>query len=164
MIVMMVIDAERARGLRAEQAHILRMLRHRLRHARAADVAVEADDAVARRHHDVQIVRDEQHAEAAYVAQAPDERVELGLADVVDAAHRLVEHEQRRTSEQRPRQHDALQLAARELAQLLAPDVRRPDLAENDRRCAPSDASLPSARNRSTVIGSARSMSKRCGT
>ncbi len=75
MIVMVVIDAERARGLGSEQAHIFGMLRHCLRDARAADVVIEADDAVALRHDDVQVVRDEQHAETARVAQAADEGV-----------------------------------------------------------------------------------------
>ena len=131
VIVMVVIDGESARGLRAEQAHVFRMLRHRLRHARAADVTVEADDAVAARHDDVQVVRDEQHAEAGLVAQAPDQGVELGLAHVVDALHRLVEHQQAGLARQRAGQHDALQFAARQLAKLLITHVAGIDLAED---------------------------------
>ena len=73
---------------------------------------VEADDAVALRHHHVQIVGDEQHAEAALRAQPADQRVEFRLARVVDAAHRLVEHQQLRSPHQRARQYHPLQLAA----------------------------------------------------
>ena len=104
--------------MRAEQARILRVLRHGLRHARAADVAVDADDAVARGHDDVQIVADQQHADAALGADARDQRVEFGLARVVDAAHRLIEHQQGRIAQQRPRDQHALQLAAGQLREL----------------------------------------------
>ena len=118
VIVVVVIEAERARGLRAEQAGVLGMLRHRLRHARAAHVAVQADHPVALRHDDVQVVRHQQDAEPALGAQPADEGVELRLAGVVDAAHRLVQHQQVRRSDQRARQHHALQLAAGELRKL----------------------------------------------
>src|SRR5438034_667093 len=47
VVVVVVIEGKGARSLRAEQACILGMLRHRLRHARAAHMAVETDDAVA---------------------------------------------------------------------------------------------------------------------
>src|SRR6185312_9446597 len=43
MVVAVVVEAEGAGGLRPEQAGILGMLRHRLRHARAAHVPVETD-------------------------------------------------------------------------------------------------------------------------
>ena len=36
VVVMVVVEAERARGLRAEQPRVLGMLRHRLRHARSS--------------------------------------------------------------------------------------------------------------------------------
>src|SRR5262249_33078473 len=93
VVVMVLIERERARGLDAEQPRVLGMLGHRLGHARAAHVPIEADHAVALRHDDVQIVRHEEHAEAALGAQPTDQRIKLRLAGVVDAAHRLVEHE-----------------------------------------------------------------------
>src|SRR5581483_8595780 len=65
VVVMVVVEAEGARRLRPEEARILRMLSHRLGNARAAHMAVETDDAVALRHDHVQVVRDEQNAEAA---------------------------------------------------------------------------------------------------
>ncbi len=79
VVVMVLVDGEGAGLLGTEQARVLGMLSHGFRHARAADVAVQADDAVALGHDDVQVVRDQQHAEAAGVAQATDERVELRL-------------------------------------------------------------------------------------
>ena len=84
VVVLVLVDGEGVRRLRPEQARVLGVLGHRLRHARAAHMAVEADDAVALGHHDVQVVRDQQHAEAPLGAQAADQGVELGLAGVVD--------------------------------------------------------------------------------
>ena len=87
--------------------------------------------AVALGHHHVQIVRDQQHAEAALRAQPPDQGVELGLAREVDAAHRLVEHQQSRRADQRARQHHALQLAAGQLGQLAVAQRLGADLAQH---------------------------------
>src|SRR2546423_134833 len=79
---------------RTEQARILGVLRYRLWHARAAYMAAQTNDAVALRHDDVEIVRHQQHAKAALGAQPADKPVELGLPYIVDAAHRLVEHQE----------------------------------------------------------------------
>ena len=131
MIVVMAIDGEGARRFRAEQASIVGMLGHRLRHARAADVTVETDDAVGVRHDDVQVVGHEQNAEAGLVAQAGDQLVELRLARVVDALHRLVEDQQVGPAQQRARQQHTLQLAAGQLAELLMADGFGVDVSEN---------------------------------
>src|SRR5947207_12326596 len=45
VVVMVMVEGEGACCLRPEQARVLGMLRHRLRHAGAAHMAVEADDA-----------------------------------------------------------------------------------------------------------------------
>src|SRR5499427_11161029 len=92
VVVMMLIKRERPGDLGTEQPGVLGMLGHRPRHARAAHVAVEADHAVALRHDDVQIVGHEEHAEAAFGAEPPDQGIKLRLARKVDAARRLVEH------------------------------------------------------------------------
>src|SRR5262245_33022707 len=47
VVVLVPVKAEGLRRLRPEQAHVFRMPGHRARDARAADVTVEADDAVA---------------------------------------------------------------------------------------------------------------------
>ena len=135
VIVVVVIEAERARRLRAEEPHVLGVLRDPLRHPEQHTCRLRHDP-VALRHDDVQVVADEQHADPARLPQPPDERVELGLAGVVDAAHRLVEDEEVGVAQQRARKHDALQLAARELRELLIDDALRADLGEHvrDRR------------------------------
>ena len=69
VVVGVAVERERARGQRAEQSCILGMLRHGFRHALAADVLVEANDAVARRHHHMQVVADQQDADAAIGAE-----------------------------------------------------------------------------------------------
>ena len=92
---------------------------------------VEADDAVALRHDDVQIVRHQQHAEAALGAQPADQRVELGLARIVDAAHRLVEHQHVGRADQRARQQHPLQLAAGELRQLAIAELAGADVGQH---------------------------------
>src|SRR5262249_10334817 len=73
MIVLMLIEAQGARGLGPKQARIFRVLGDRPRHARAADVAIEADDAIALRHDDVQVVRNQQHAEVADRSDVSDQ-------------------------------------------------------------------------------------------
>ena len=131
MVVAVVIEAEGAGGLRPEQARVLGMLRHRLRHARAAHMPVEADDPVALRHDDVQVVGDEQHAETLLGPQLADQVVELGLARVVDAAHRLVEHQHVGRADQRACEQHPLQLAAGEIRQLAIADPAGADVGEH---------------------------------
>src|SRR5262245_32729397 len=79
VVVVMVIEAKGTRRLRTEQARILGMLGHRLRYAGAAYMPVEADDAIALRHHHVQIVRHQQHPEPALRAEPADQGIELRL-------------------------------------------------------------------------------------
>ena len=50
VIMMMLIDGERANGATAEQAHIFRACRHIARGSAATDMTVETDDPVGRRH------------------------------------------------------------------------------------------------------------------
>jgi hypothetical protein len=112
MIVTMAIDAEGASGFGAEEAHIFGVLGDGFGDARAADVAVEAEDAVGLGHDDVQIVRDEQDADAALLAQIADEGVKIRLAGVVNAADGFVEDEEVGLRHERAGEEDALELAA----------------------------------------------------
>ena len=112
MVVVVGVDAECGRCFGAEQARVFRVLGDGLGVAGAANVAVQADDAVGVGHHDVEVVGDEQHAEAAFDAQARYEGVQLGLAQVVDAAGRFVEHEEAGLTEERARQNHALKFSA----------------------------------------------------
>jgi hypothetical protein len=106
------------------------MLRNRLRHAGAADMVIEADDAIGPAHDDVQVVRNEKHAKPGFIAQAADEVVEVGFAAVVDALHGLVENEEVRRPQQGARKDDALQLTAGQLAELLPADGRCIDVGQ----------------------------------
>jgi len=119
MIMVMQIDTERAGNLRTEQPRILGVLRHRFRLARTANMPIEANDAVTLRHHDMQVVRDEQNAEVALVTYASNQIVQVSLSDKIDATRRLIEHEQIGITQKRPRNQNALCFAARELRQLL---------------------------------------------
>lgn len=56
VVVLVAVDGERARSTLAEKPCIGRMLRDGLGDAGAADVMVEADDAIAPRHDDVEVV------------------------------------------------------------------------------------------------------------
>src|SRR6185437_4101762 len=102
MVMVVGVDGE-AVDRRAEERAIGGIAAHRVGMATAADVMIEADDAVGGGHHQMQVVRHQQHAAAPRVTQAPDEGEELGLAGDVDALHRLVEHQQLGLAQQRPR-------------------------------------------------------------
>jgi hypothetical protein len=126
-------------------------------------MTVETDDAVALRHDDVQIVRDEEHAEAALGAQPADQRIKLGLARIVDAAHGLVEYQDAGRADERARQHGPLQLAAESSESCRSPSLPAPTSAST-RYDLLGSARRPSSTKRATVSGMARSTSKRCGT
>src|SRR3954454_9037369 len=113
MAVVMPVGVERHRlGGRSEERAIGGVARHRARRAAAADVAVEADDAVGGGHDEVEVVADQENAAAARAADTGDEVVELGLAAAVDALDRLVEDEEVGLAQEGAREEDALPLAA----------------------------------------------------
>ena len=131
VIVMVTINAEVAGGFGAEKAHIFGVLGHRFGDAGAADVAVEAEHAIGLGHDDVQVVGDEQDADAALVAQIADKSVEVGFAREVDAADGFVEDEEFGIGDQRTREKDALEFAAGEFAQLLIDAAFGADFGED---------------------------------
>lgn len=120
MIVVVAVDGEGSSRLDAEQAHVLRVGGDGVWHSRATDMVIEANDAVALGHDDVEVVADQEHAEAVRLPQAADQCVDLGLADVIDAAHRLVEHQEFGAAQEGARQQHALQLAPGEARKLTA--------------------------------------------
>ena len=75
-------------------------------------------DAVADVAHEREVVRDEEVGEAELLLQVAEQVDDVGLDRHVEAAHRLVEHEQLGGERQRPGDGDALQLAAGELARV----------------------------------------------
>src|SRR5215472_11471577 len=103
---------------------------HRLGMAAAADVVVEADDTTRRRHDEMEIMRHQEHAAAARIAQAADKRIELGLPADIDALRRFVENEKLGLAQQGARQQHALKLAAGQRLHRKLWRVRGADLAK----------------------------------
>ena len=89
VVMMVVIDGE-ALGVLAEQFDKGWVAADLLRVAGAADMAVEANHLIGGAHHQMQIVRDHQHAAAMALAQSRDQPIQLGLAGdrVVDGGFR----------------------------------------------------------------------------
>ena len=114
MVVVVGVDREAGRRARPEQADVFGMPADHLGFARTADVPIETDHLIGRAHDQVQIVADQEHAAAALLADAVDQRVQLELAVEVDPLYGLVEDQQSGLTHQRPREHHPLQLAARQ--------------------------------------------------
>ena len=74
-----------------------------LRGRAAGDHAAEVDhhDAVAGRHHEADVVLDEEHAHVALVGEPPDEAGELGALVLVEPGGGLVQHHHRRPGRHR---------------------------------------------------------------
>ena len=84
----------------------------RFRAAVAADVAVQAQNVVARRHHQMQIVADHQHGRARAALPVANGLVIVAKRDRVDARRRFVQHDKVGLAQHRPRQKQALRFAA----------------------------------------------------
>src|SRR3546814_17541640 len=76
MVVIVMVDRQFPRSARAEKRHIGGIAADVLRMAGTADVAVQADDPLRRRHAQMQVVRYQEHAAAAPVANARENAVE----------------------------------------------------------------------------------------
>src|SRR5258706_10076337 len=99
----------------AEQAHVFGMARDSTRHPLAADMSVEANHAVARAEHDVQIVRDEEDAAMSMFTDRCDEFVKLCCAREVDGLRRFVEHQELGVARECPCEQYALKFTAGKL-------------------------------------------------
>ena len=130
VVVMVAVDGDRARRARAEEPEIFRRFRNLVRATRAADVAVQADDAVGRGHHDMKVVRDQQHGAAVPVADLGDLLVKRDFAGEIDALHGLVENEKLWRGEKRARDQHALELAAGERGDVGVDEVLDAGLGE----------------------------------
>lgn len=94
VIVVMPVDAERRGSPWPKDPRVFSVLGDVLWFSRAADMAVQANDTVAFRHHDVKVVRDEQNTEMTLVAQLSHQLVEFCLSREIDAACGLVKDQQ----------------------------------------------------------------------
>ena len=138
MVVVVGVDREAGRGARPEQADIFGMSADHLGLARTADVPIETDHLIGRAHDQVQIVADQEHAAAALLADALDQRVQLELAVEVDPLHGLVEDQQSGLTHQRSRQHYPLQLAAGQFVHRGLRQMAGADRREHGRALAPA--------------------------
>jgi hypothetical protein len=108
-------------------------LRDVARRAHLHDAAEVHDrDAVAHVPDDAQVVRDEQVAHRELVLQSLEQVQDLRLHRHVERARRLVAHDEVRSHRERPRDRDALALAARELVRVSRHRLAaEPDLGEH---------------------------------
>ena len=72
-------------------------------------MAVKAVDAIGRRHHDIEVMRDQKHAAAGARPLTCNDLIDFNGAGCVDILCGLVEHKQRGIEQQRAREHHALQ-------------------------------------------------------
>src|SRR5580658_1913819 len=129
VVVAMSVKREGVDG-HAEQGAIGGIAAHRLGMAAAADMVIEADDAVGRGHHQMEIMRDQQDPAPRLIADAADQREELRLPGDVDALRRLVEREKLGLAQQGARHQHALKLAASPRLERTAERVARGDLPQ----------------------------------
>ena len=80
MGVVVTMGIERQLAARAEEFEEGGIARDRARVAFAANMMVEADDAIGLAHHHMQIMADQKNAAAEFVAQFGDEMIERRLA------------------------------------------------------------------------------------
>ena len=149
VVVVVGVDREAGRRARPEQADVFGVPADHLGLARTADVAIQADHLIGRAHDQVQVMADQEHAAAALLADALDQRVQLELAVEVDPLHGLVEDQESGLTHQRPRQHHPLQLAAGQFVHRGLRQMAGADGGEHGRALAPAagaDAQEPRAR------------------
>lgn len=133
VIMVVRVDRKVVGDLAAEQLEIGRMPRHALRMTGAADMAVEAKHVIGRGHHQVQVMRDHEHAAMVLVPDAPDEGIELRLPGHIDTLNGFVEHQQVGLPQQRTRQQDTLMLSTGEVLHRLSEQVRNTEFIDDPR-------------------------------
>gem|GEM_PF-2509680 len=106
--MMVVID----RKPLTEQAVIGRVLADMGRVAMTTNVAVQANDLVCCRHHQVQVVGNHQDGTARFSTETFDEPIEFPLACNVHTLDGLIEYQQLRLAQQGPGQQNALYLSS----------------------------------------------------
>jgi hypothetical protein len=107
VVVAMGIDRQPLGFLRPEERQIFRMRADRLGSAGAADMSVETDHSVRRCHDKVKVMGNHKDTAAQPLPQSRDQTVELRLAHDIDAAHRLIQHQQFRFGDQGAREEHA---------------------------------------------------------
>lgn len=72
-------------------------------------MAVKAVDAIGRRHHDIEVMRDQKHAAAGARPLTCNDLIDFNGPGCIDILRGLVEYKQRGIEQQRAREHYALQ-------------------------------------------------------
>ena len=93
VVVAVNVEGQLVCNPRPEQLRESGVLYDLLCPALAADMTVEADHTIRLRHHDMQIVTDQQNATAELVTDFRDQMIKRGFARDIDAGQRLVEDE-----------------------------------------------------------------------
>jgi zinc transport system substrate-binding protein len=114
VIVHVAIDSQGVGSLRTEQLLVFAAVGDILRRTGATDVLVQAYDRIGLRHHDMQVVRNQQYATTECAAYFADEPVQLYFAGKIDALNRLVQHQQVRLAHDGAGKQRALEFAARQ--------------------------------------------------
>jgi hypothetical protein len=113
--MVMVVDRQLPHRPGAEQGGIGGIGADILGRARAADMAVEADHPIGRRHDEMQIMGDHEDAAPAPVADAGNEPIKGELAREIHTLDGLVKNQQPRIADKGARQQRPLALAARDI-------------------------------------------------
>ena len=118
VVVFVTIERERALRSRAKKRAVFRCAGDVFRRAVTADVAVQADNAIGRRHDDVQFVADHQDGAAKCASHLFDAAIKGRGTGLVEPLGRFVQNQQIGAVEERAREQNALELAAGKVGHL----------------------------------------------
>ena len=96
-----------------EKSEVFRVLFYGFRMADTANVMIETDNAISRRHHQVQIVRDQQDTAFPSVANSADQFVEIKFTFEIYALYGFIEYQQIGLPQHRTGKHHPLLLTTR---------------------------------------------------
>ena len=96
-----------------EKSEVFRILLYGFRMAGTANVMIEIDNAISRRHHQAQIVRDQQDTASPSVANSADQFVEIKFTFEIHALYRFIEYQKTGLPQHRTGKHHPLLLATR---------------------------------------------------
>jgi hypothetical protein len=151
VVVFVTIERQRAARPGPEERAVFRRRGHVLGRAFAADMPVEADHAVRRRHDDVKLVADHQDRAARFAPHRVDQLVERGRARLIEALRSVRRAGAGPVSIERARQQHALELPARQLRHLPSGEVGHAGRIERCRDLCPTrrpEAQEPLGRDR----------------
>ena len=153
MVVVVTIKRQHAPGPMSEKRAILGCRCHHLGPPFTADVSVQTNHPVGRRHHHVQVVADHDHRRTGGLSDLFDQPVKCRGAWVVEPVCGFVKHKDIRRAPQCAGQHDALQLAPGKRCDLHLANIAKADLRQCLGCIACGSAAGQVPKRRATVIG-----------